>query len=789
MNTTPPNTDWDAPAGRPSFLDQILSESAVAKPTEPAPAPVLAATTVPATVSAAVNSSTQQTATVPAPMTAPGGGNVPPKPPIKKTPITPGQIVQMLGALLFVALVFFGSFLAYIVFNPAQARFFNTFGINTLDVASLLSQLVNGIFGALTFILSCLFAYFLFRTYLAKGAPKKRAINAIIATFVGLILFSNIGFWAYLFGKIGAADFVRPSGGVIVYDNELALSDLYKNQADISDPVLLSSLIGPATLRYDLSSDARYASKSIEITSFAIDCEGDGTVEHEGSSPETDASLVCEYARKGSYTPKGSYKGRDNVTRDPITLDIQFLPVKIIAVVDIKRTDSTIVLDAADAAVLGKVKWYTGKTLDTLASEEAKFSTKISDVEQYVCLNTSAKGACARVFTIKPKIDAPIVGTIKIDKDSSDPLKYNFRLVDARAKSGGEIEKYSWFIDDSIPISREDVAQRIFSGFGTYKISVELTDSARNKVTLSEKFKIDRPLLLVRKSGSESLLRITGENGESLIAGAFSNDLWAYVVEGTTIPQKISFDATDMRVKNEGYTLKEVTWKIGNDDRKGLKISYDFVEEKRHDVTVNYIFAKTGTTDEISVVEKIIIDGKSREITPKLIMTAEGGAESDSLFAPLNISFDASASKVRSGRIAQFFYDFGEGRGTAEGGAVSEYRYTIPGVYTVKLTVQKDDGSKDAITRQIVIKEMPKKLSVSSSVSSGIVGKTVEFTTEGTIGQVQSYSWDFGDGSSSVTEPNPNHTFEKTGKYTVKLSATYADGTIGRAEMSFEVGE
>ena len=92
----------------------------------------------------------------------------PAMPPIKKTPITPGQIAQMLGALLFVALVFFGSFLAYIVFNPAQARFFNTFGINTLDVASLLSQLINGIFGALTFILSCLFAYFLFRTYLAK---------------------------------------------------------------------------------------------------------------------------------------------------------------------------------------------------------------------------------------------------------------------------------------------------------------------------------------------------------------------------------------------------------------------------------------------------------------------------------------------------------------------------------------------------------------------------------------------------------------------------------------------
>ena len=315
---------------------------------------------------------------------------------------------------------------------------------------------------------------------------------------MGIILFSNIGFWAFLFGKIGAADFVRPSGGVIVYDNDLSLSEEFRNQATIADRDL-QSLIGPISLRYDLSSDARYAAKSMDIRSFSIDCDGDGVVEHEGSSPNTDRSLICTYNRKGSYTPKGSYKGTDIVTRDPVSLDIAFAPVKITSVVDINRRDNNMVFDATDLASLGKIKWFTGKDFKTLGSEESKYTLRIADAEQYVCLSKNPRNDCDRVFTVKSKIDSPIVGSIKVEADPTEPLKYSFRLVDTRAKSGGEIEKYTWYIDDTKPISTEESAIWIFPTYGNYKVSVELTDSARNKVLFTERIKIDRPLLLVRK--------------------------------------------------------------------------------------------------------------------------------------------------------------------------------------------------------------------------------------------------------------------------------------------------
>lgn len=327
-----------------------------------------------------------------------------------------------------------------------------------------------------------------------------------------------------------------------------------------------------------------------------------------------------------------------------------------------------------------------------------------------------------------------------------------------------------------------------FSTVGTYKVSATIRDTEQNTVTFTEKVVIQRPLQLVRK-GSESLLSVTDQSGEMILKNTYDRDLEAYRIEGIQIPQKLAFDATDVRVKNEGYELKEVLWKIGDTERKGFKIEQDFVEEKRYEIVSTYVFVRTGTTEEYKVSEKIILEGKSREIMPALQISSLGNDDLDNLFATVDVKFDASASKVRSGKISQFIYDFGEGKPPSEGEAVKIYRYAIPGEYTVKVTAVKNDGTKESISRNLIIKEIPRKLALSTSVSQGITGKTVEFMTSGTVGQIESYSWDFGDGTAPSQEPNPTHVFDKAGNYTVKLSATYADGTIRNAELDFVVAD
>ncbi len=829
-NTTPETSDENP--GRPSFLDEILSSSTSdtapvsassapvsvdpiipsqrSEPAVASPTPVAGVSTLPASSKSSPDTLQTVVSEIPPPAvptdstqplnmldqviasSASTPPNQPETPPAvaalpQKKIVTPGQILRMIGALFFVSLVFFGSFLAYIVFNPGQAKFFINFGINPADVASLLSSLVNGIFGALSFVLSTLFIYTLFKAYLSKGAPKKRAIFTVSAVSFGVLLFSNIGFWAYLFGQIWAQDFVRPTGGVIVYDNDLWLSKEFRDQAELTD---LSSLVGPISIKYDLSSDVLYASKTLNIEWYFIDCNNENQT-HEGSSPATDASIICKYSSPGNYAPTGYYRGSDRVTREPKRVEMALDEIKVVGLVDIQKVQQTMVFDATELKNVGNVKWYIGPNFDTAPSEDPKYSVKIQDIEQYLCLElqTSKRGSnsCSRIFTIASKIESVIQGKITYKQDLVEPTKYSFKLENLSTRNGAEIDQINWYLWDSTTSrGKDDYLELNFNSYGTYKISAVIQDNKKNSVTLSERIVIERPLQLTKK-GYVSLLKVEDESRSSVISDTFDRELDAYRISWLSLPQTLTFDATDVRVKNEGYELKEVLWKIDTEERKGLKIDVNFVEEKRYEVAVTYVFVKPGTTNEVRVPEKIIIEGRTQEIVPSLQISSLGNDSLDGLFAEVDVKFDASASKVKTGKISQFIFDFGEGKPPSVGEAVKTYRYAIPGNYTIKLTVVKTDGGEQSISRTLVIKELPKKLEIWSSVSQGIVGKPVDFMITGTVGQVASSTWDFGDGSPAVQETNPTHVFEKSGNYTVKISASYADGTIRNAEVDFVV--
>ncbi|WP_300426116.1 chitobiase/beta-hexosaminidase C-terminal domain-containing protein [Methanobacterium sp.] len=60
--------------------------------------------------------------------------------------------------------------------------------------------------------------------------------------------------------------------------------------------------------------------------------------------------------------------------------------------------------------------------------------------------------------------------------------------------------------------------------------------------------------------------------------------------------------------------------------------------------------------------------------------------------------------------------------------------------------------------------------------NKGTVPLTVEFNDQSTGTKPLTYSWDFGDGSTS-TEQNPTHTYTTSGNYTVKLTVTNAVGS------------
>lgn len=271
-------------------------------------------------------------------------------------------------------------------------------------------------------------------------------------------------------------------------------------------------------------------------------------------------------------------------------------------------------------------------------------------------------------------------------------------------------------------------------------MSLFLTDSAGNITELKDNFSMLHPLKFVKEAHSESLLKITDTSGKSLIDDTFSKSLKAYYITDIITPTVLLFDATDLKVENYGYELSNVEWDFDGDgtfEKTGNKAKFELMEEKRYTFQVRYTFMDKDKNITSTMEEKIIFESAKKDIALTVKLSQ------DSEYAPTIIHVDGSASIPKTGTITKFMYDFGEGKGFIEGDAIQDYRYNFPGEYTITFIVVRDDGTKEQAIRKIILKDSPKRIAINTSVSSGRVGKSIDFDTNGTIGQIETYHWDF----------------------------------------------
>jgi PKD repeat protein len=145
--------------------------------------------------------------------------------------------------------------------------------------------------------------------------------------------------------------------------------------------------------------------------------------------------------------------------------------------------------------------------------------------------------------------------------------------------------------------------------------------------------------------------------------------------------------------------------------------------------------------------------------------------------APLAVNF----ASFYSGSITTYAWTFGDG--TTSSAANPTKTYTTPGTYTVSLTVTGPGGS-DVQTRSNLITVAAARTAdpapvrvaeLASSAVSGIAPLPVDFTSYYT-GNITSYAWTFGDGTSS-SDSNPSKLYAAPGVYTVSLTVTGPGGS------------
>ncbi|MBO6517007.1 MAG: PKD domain-containing protein [Bacteroidia bacterium] len=142
--------------------------------------------------------------------------------------------------------------------------------------------------------------------------------------------------------------------------------------------------------------------------------------------------------------------------------------------------------------------------------------------------------------------------------------------------------------------------------------------------------------------------------------------------------------------------------------------------------------------------------------------------------APLDVPFTNSSTKG-SGGIDRVTWDFGDGNTLIS--KTGFHRYKVAGLYSVSLLVVDSNKCKDKITKKDLIDvwPVPEVDFEADETYSCQPPLDVKFTNRSKKNSGDTYHWDFGDGKTSTNE-NPDHTFSKTGSYTVKLTVTNSKG-------------
>lgn len=141
------------------------------------------------------------------------------------------------------------------------------------------------------------------------------------------------------------------------------------------------------------------------------------------------------------------------------------------------------------------------------------------------------------------------------------------------------------------------------------------------------------------------------------------------------------------------------------------------------------------------------------------------------------MNFNDSSTVSGGNTITNWAWTFGDG-GPVITVQNPSYTYQNPGTYGVTLIAKTNNGCKDTVQKSVVVHPLPH---INFSAPNACDGTSIQYTNLCTItptDTIHSYSWNFGDGSPRVPNPNPSHLYAGYGSYPVKLTAVSNFGCV-----------
>lgn len=299
--------------------------------------------------------------------------------------------------------------------------------------------------------------------------------------------------------------------------------------------------------------------------------------------------------------------------------------------------------------------------------------------------------------------------------------------------SDGSVMNYDWDLDDNTTSTAENPLHQYPASVGVYDITLIASSPNGCSDTLSSQLRIGTP-----PNPDFSFFPTTACKGNTV---NFS-------------------DLSTVSGGGPGDTINTWYWNFGDTYTSSLQHPvHAYADTGSYTVT---LVVTTPTSCDSSISKSVyVIDAPSAAFN-----------YTDVCFGNTNTFIDFSSAPAGS-VITNRSWDFGDS--TSASGTTVSHLYAQPGLYTVILTVTDTFGCTDFSMHVVSVFPVP---AASFTNTIACTGTPVYFTNTSTIDNgavIQSYYWDFGDGSTS-TDKDPFHSYSAFGSKTIMMIATSSHG-------------
>ena len=329
--------------------------------------------------------------------------------------------------------------------------------------------------------------------------------------------------------------------------------------------------------------------------------------------------------------------------------------------------------------------------------------------------------------------------------ETSDTVSFD---ASGSSDSDGSVVQYEWDVDGDGVIeysSSMPTVSHSYTSSGTYTVELTVTDDDGDSVSTGK-------TVFIRSPNSPPTASFT------------------YQPDSPDTSDTVSFDASGS--SDLDGTITSYEWNFGDGTTAGGETrSHSYADADTFTVTLTVTddTGATGTTTQTVSVSS------SPSNSPPI---AEFSITSDTPQTGETVSFDASNSSDPDGTVTSYTWNFGDGTTTT--GETALHSYSTPGSYTIELTVTDDDGATASTNTTVSVSSSntAPTASFTYSPSKPETSDTVTFDASGSLdsdGVIQSYDWDFGDGTTATGE-TVSHSYSNPGDYTATLTVTDDDG-------------